>query len=132
MVGFYLEMVGLQLDGHVAVAQVVGGAGQVKRAAVCLAVGDAQHRLRCSLHPDEAAVFGQQHVAPAHGGATGQKHAQGAALAVGGVKAAFLAHVPVEFDGGCPFEQHSGQALALGNEFGAGEHGQKHQGKRGG
>ncbi len=32
MVGFDLEVVGLQLDGHMAVAQVVGGAGQVKRA----------------------------------------------------------------------------------------------------
>ena len=46
VVGFDLQVVGLQLDGHVAVAQVVGRADQVERCAVRTAVGDAQHRLR--------------------------------------------------------------------------------------
>jgi hypothetical protein len=46
MVGLDLQVVGLELDRHMAVAQVVGGARQVKRRAVLRAVGDHQHRLR--------------------------------------------------------------------------------------
>ena len=85
----------------------------------------AQHGLRRGDHAQQAAILGHQHVAPAHHGAARQKHAQVTALAVGGVKAAFLAHVPVQLHGGGAFEQHGGQALALGDEFGAGEHGKK-------
>ena len=123
VVGLDFQVVGLKLDGHVAVAQVVGGANQVKQRAVGAAVGDAQHRLGRSQHFDERTVFSQQHVATTHSCAAWQKHAQRAALAVSYVKAAFLAHVPVELNGGGAFEQHIGQTLALGDEFGAGEHG---------
>jgi hypothetical protein len=42
MVGLDLQVVGLELDGHVAVAQVVGRADQVKGRAMLGAVGDAQ------------------------------------------------------------------------------------------
>lgn len=47
MVGLDLQVVGLQLDGHMPVAQVVGGTGQVKGRAMLGAGGDAQHGLWC-------------------------------------------------------------------------------------
>ena len=45
MVGFDFQVIGLQLNGHMAVTQVVGGAGQVKRRSMGCAMGDAQHGL---------------------------------------------------------------------------------------
>ncbi len=83
---------------------------------------DHQHRLICSHDTHHGAVFGHQDIAATHQGASGQEDAQLAALAVGGVKTAFLAHVPIEFNGGGALEQHGGQALALGEEFVDGEH----------
>ena len=53
MVGFDLEVVGLQLNRHMAVAQVVGGAGQVKRRSVLCSSGDAQHVLGRGHHPHQ-------------------------------------------------------------------------------
>jgi hypothetical protein len=50
MVRLNLQVIGLQLNGHMAVAQVVGGAGQIKRRAVRCAMGDAQHRLWRGQH----------------------------------------------------------------------------------
>ena len=85
-------------------------------------MGDAQHGLRCGQHADQRTVFGHQHVAAARGGAARQKNPEVAALRIGGVEAAFLPHVPVEFDRGGAFEQHRGQPVALGNEFGNLEH----------
>ena len=123
MVGLDFEVIGLQFDGHVAVAQVVGSAGQVKRTAVGGAGGDDQHRLGGGNDLDQRAVFGNEHIPPAHQRAAWQKDAQGTACGVGGVKAAFLAHVPVEFDAGGAFEEHRGQAGALGDEFGGCQHG---------
>jgi hypothetical protein len=124
MVGFDLEVVGLQFDGHMAVAQVVGGAHQIKGAAVGGAGRDAQHLLRCGDHAHHTAVFGHQHITAAHGLAAWQEDGQGAALAVGGGKAAFLAHVPVELYRRGASEQHRGEALALGEEFGDLDHGE--------
>ena len=122
MVGLDLEVVGLQLDGHMAVAQVVGGAGQVKRRTVVFAVGDDQHGLGRCNHADHGTVFGHQHVAAAHQRATWQEDTQLAAGRVGGCKAAFLAYVLVEFNGGGTLEQHRGEALALGEKFGDLDH----------
>ena len=45
MVGFNLQMVGLELNRHVAIAQMVGGANQVERCAVLQAVRNAKHGL---------------------------------------------------------------------------------------
>ncbi|MCY1371598.1 hypothetical protein D9M69_587480 [compost metagenome] len=59
VVGLDLQVVGLQFDGHVAVAQVVGGAHEVEGAAVFVVVivrgagGDLQHGLRRGDHADE-------------------------------------------------------------------------------
>jgi hypothetical protein len=51
VVGFNLQVVGLELNGHMAVAQVVGGSDQVIGCAMGLAVGDAQHLLGRRTHP---------------------------------------------------------------------------------
>jgi hypothetical protein len=122
MVGFNLQVVGLQFDRHMPVAQVVGGADQVEGRPVVAAVGDLQHGLGRGLGHDQRAVFGHHHIATAHDGATGQKDAKAAALAVGGVKTAFLAHVPVQLDGSGALDEDCGQALALGDAFGDLEH----------
>ena len=91
-------MVSAKLDRHVPVTQVIGRARQVKCRAVFAAVRDDQHRLRRRNHLDERAVFSDQHVAATHQRATRQEHADLAALRVGGVEAALLANVPVEFN----------------------------------
>ena len=122
MVGLDLQMVRFQLDRDMAVAQVVRRASQVERAAVLGAGGDAQHGLRRRLHTDQRTVFGHQHIAAAHHGASGQEDAQLALAAVHRVKAAFLAGVPVQCDGAGPLDQHAGQATALGHEFGTSDH----------
>ena len=122
MVGFDLEVVGLQLNRHMAVAQVVGGAGQVKGRSVFSARGNAQHVLRRGQHPHQRAVFGHQHITTAHHSATRQKHTELTPRAVGRIKATFLAGVPVEGDGAGALHQHAGQATALGHEFGAEDH----------
>ena len=80
-------------------------------------------RLRRGLDDDEAAVFGHQRVAPAHHRAARQEHAERAALGVGGVEAALLPHVPVEFDGGGALEQHAREAPGAGDELVDGQHG---------
>jgi len=122
MVGLDLQVIGLQFDLHVAVAQVIGRAHQVKRAAMVGTGRDHQHRLGRGLYADHRAVFGDQHIAATHRGAARQEHAQCASLAVSGVEAAFLAHIPVEFDGGGALEQDGREAAALGHEFVGGEH----------
>ena len=121
-IGFQLEGVRLQLQRHMPVAQVVGPTHQVKGAAVLRADLHLHQRLRLGHHTAHRAVFGHQHIATAHHGAARQEHAQWAAAAVGGVKAAFLAGVPVQRDAGGALHQHLGQALALGHAFGADDH----------
>ncbi len=72
---------------------------------------------------DQRAVLGHQHVAAAHLRAARQEHAERAAAGIGGVEAAFLAHVPVELDGGGALDQYGRKALALGDQFGGLDHG---------
>ena len=79
MVGLDLQVIRLQLNRHMAVAQMVGGAGQVKGRSVFAAGGDAQHRSRRGLHANERAVFGHQHIAATHHRAAWQEDAQCAA-----------------------------------------------------
>ena len=79
VVGFDLQMVRLEFDRHVAVAQVVGGANQIERRAVLRAMTDVQHRLRRGDNAHQRAVFGHQHVAAAHHVAARQENAQRAA-----------------------------------------------------
>lgn len=124
MVGLNLQMVGLQLDRDMAVAQVVRGAHQIERRSVHRAGGDVQHFLRCRQHTDQRSILGHQYVAAAHCLAARQKDCQLAALAVGGSKAALLAHIPVQLHGRSAFEQGGRQALALGQQFVGGQHGE--------
>jgi len=122
MVGLDLQPVRAQLDRHVAIAQVVGRAGQVKRRPVFAAMADDQHRLGCGFHTDQTAIFSHHHIAPTDDGAPRQEDAQRPPQAVGGVKAALLPDVPVERDRGCLLEQDRRQATALGDEFVDGQH----------
>ena len=46
MIGFDLEVIGLEFNRHMAIAQVVGRAHQIKGSAVRAAGRDAQHGLR--------------------------------------------------------------------------------------
>ncbi len=123
MVGLDFQMVWLQLNGHMAVAQVVGCAGQVKRCAVRCAMGDAQHGLWRGQHFEQRAVFTHQHIATAHHLAALQKHTHLATRTVGGFESAFLPHIPVQRDGRCAFQEHRCQAVAMANEFGKMDHG---------
>ena len=79
MIRLDFQMVGFEFNRHMAVAQVVGCAGQVKRRAVRGAGRDAQHRLRCSDNPDHGAVFSEQHIPAAHQRAAWQKYTKGTA-----------------------------------------------------
>lgn len=123
VVGLNLQMIGFQLDLNVSVAQVVSRTCQVKRAAMCATWRDHQHRLRRGFDANQRAIFGHQDIASANHGSARKKHTQGAGLAVLGIKAAFLANVPVEGDGCRAFDQHGGQSLALRNQFVDGQHG---------
>ena len=112
-----LQVIRLQLELHVAVAQVVGRTQEVEGRAVRDAVPDHEHRLRGGDHAHERAVLGHEHVAAAHHGAARQEHAEHASLRIGGVEAALLPHVPVELDRGRASEQHPRQASPSGDEF---------------
>ena len=74
MVGFYFEVVGLQFDRHMAVAQVISRTREVKRTAVCRVMRDAQYRLRRGQYLQQRTVFAHQHIAAAHHLPAVQKH----------------------------------------------------------
>ncbi|EWS53803.1 hypothetical protein X551_03393 [Methylibium sp. T29] len=123
MVGLELQAVGLQLQRHMAVAEVVGGAQQVEGRAVFAAMPHHQHRLGRGDHADQRTVLGHQHVAAAHHAAARQEHAERAALRVGGIEAALLAHVPVEFHRRGALQQRGCEARAAREQFVEGQHG---------
>ena len=122
VVGFYLEMIGLQFDRHMSVAQVIGGTHQVKGTAVFGTGCDVQHRLIGGLHSNEGAVLGHQHITSSYHRAAREKDAQRAPLAVRCLKPAFLSRVPVQRDRCGTLHQHPGQPLALQHAFGTNEH----------
>ena len=99
MVGFQLQVVGLQFQRYVAVGQVVGSTQQVARRAVLAARAHDQHRLRSGQHAKERAVLRQRRIATAQHRATGQHKADGAAEGVHHIETAFLAQVPRQFHG---------------------------------
>ena len=123
MVGFEQQPILLQLELHMTVAQMVGRAQQIERAAMNEVGAHFEQRLLRCMHQDQRAVLGHQDVAAAHDVAARQEDADMAALAVNAVEAAFLPGVPIECDAGSAFEQHRRQALAAGNQF---VDGQKH------
>jgi len=122
MVRLNLQVVRLEFNGHMPVAQVVGGADQIKRRAMVGAMGDFQHSLRCGPDLDQRTVMGHQHIAPARHCATRQKDAELSTSGIRRFKAALLTHIPVQFNRAGAFEQGCSQALALGDEFGDVEH----------
>ena len=122
MIGLDLQMVGLKLDRHVTVAQVIGGAHHIEGTAMLRARRDVQHSLGGCLHTDERSVFGHQHIAPTNHRAARQEDAQRSTQAVRGVKAAFLARVPVQRDGGGTLHQHASQPFALRHALRTNQH----------
>ena len=122
VVGFNFQMVRLQFDLHVPVAQVVGRAGQIEGAAMVRAGAHHHDGLWRSVHPHQRAILGHQHIAAAHHAAALQKHPQTAAQRVHGLEAALLPGVPVQADGGGSLEQHGGQSAPGGHELVDGDH----------
>jgi hypothetical protein len=53
MIWLNFQMIRLQLDGHMAVAEVISRTRQVKRGAVLRTGSDAQHLLGCRHHANE-------------------------------------------------------------------------------
>ena len=53
VVGLYFEVIGLELNGHMAVAQVVGRTYQIKRAAMLGAGRNFENGLRGRQHPNQ-------------------------------------------------------------------------------
>ena len=66
MVRLDFQVIGLQLNRHMAVAQVVGGAHQIKRRAMLGAGRNAQHFLRRGQHADQASVLSHQYITTPH------------------------------------------------------------------
>ena len=124
MIGFQLQVVGPQLQRHMPVAQVIGRTQQVKGRPVLGAMAHHQHRLRRSIHADETAVFGHQHITTPHHRASWQKNGQGAACTVCRVKAALAAQVPVQCHVVGTLDEHGSQAARLTNDFVDGQHGE--------
>jgi hypothetical protein len=106
-----------------AVAEVISGAQQIERRTVVGACCDDHHWLLRRMHHDHRAIDGYQHVAAAHQRAAGQEHAERAALRIGRVEAAFLAHVPIELDARGALDEHGREAARLGDQLVDGEHG---------
>ena len=71
---------------------------------------------------NQRTILGHQHVASTDHSAAWQEDAQCSALTVGGVKAAFLADVPIQRDRGGALDQDGGQSAALGDQFVDGQH----------
>jgi len=117
MVGFNLEMVALQFNLNMPVAQVVGGANQIEGRAMLGAGGHAQYLLRRSDHADQRSIGCHQYITAAYHGTARQKDAEPAACRVGGIKTAFLTHVPVQLDSGRTFDQHRRQTGTAGHEL---------------
>ena len=122
MVGLDLQVVGLELDGHMPVAKVVGSTNQVIGRAVLGAMGNFEDRLRRGDGTDKRSIVRHQHITPAHHGAAWQKDAQAAALRIGSVKTAFLAYVPIQLYRSRTFNKNGCEAFALRNAFGYLEH----------
>ena len=76
VIGLDLQVVGLQFDLHMPIAQVVGRTRQVEGAAMLRAGAHHHHRLRRSIHTNQGAVFGHQHIPAPHHAAARKKHPQ--------------------------------------------------------
>ena len=76
VVGLDLQVVGLQFDGHMAVAQVIGRASEVKWRAVLRTCRNAKQCLRCSFNANQTTIIGDQHIATANHMSALQKYRQ--------------------------------------------------------
>lgn len=67
MVGLNLQVVGLQLNGYMAVTQVVSGTHQIEGGAVFGTGRDLEHPLRRCNGTNHGAIFGNQYVSTTYG-----------------------------------------------------------------
>ena len=67
MIGFDFQMIRLQLNRNVPIAQMIGGPHEVQ----ATGGADAQHRLRRRQDPNQRTVFSHQHIATTHDATTG-------------------------------------------------------------
>jgi hypothetical protein len=75
-VGFNLEVIWFEFNGHMPIAQVVGRADEVKGGAVLRACCDSQQGLRRRFNANQTAIIGDQHIATAHHMSALQKNRQ--------------------------------------------------------
>ncbi len=122
VVGFDLQMIGLQVNTHVAVAKVIGGARQVARLAMLLARPDFHHALRRRAHRQKRAIVQHQSVATPHDRATWQKDGHTSTQRVFNFQSALLSVVPIKLDPWCATKQRFGHTRALGQVFVDGWH----------
>ena len=73
-IGFNLEVIGLKFNGHMAIAQVIGCACEIKGRTMCRAGRDAHQSLRRCFHLDQTAIVCHQHITAAHHMTALQKH----------------------------------------------------------
>ena len=78
MVWLDLQVIGVQFDRDVAIAQVIGCTHQIECGHGWVRRHDTQHLLGCRQHHYQRTIFGHQHIAAPDHGASGQKHTQSA------------------------------------------------------
>ncbi len=117
MVGFNLQVVGLQLNRHMAVAQVVGGTHQVKGRAVRGAGGDLQHALGAAIARISDPSSATSTSPPRTAWPRGRKMASSRPWLSVAAKRDFWRTSQSQLDGGGALQQHFGQALALGRSL---------------
>jgi hypothetical protein len=116
-VGFDQQPLRIELHRRVPPAQMVGRAQQVARRAMLGARTHDQHGLGCSLHADERAVFGHQHIAAAQHGARLEPDGEFATGRIPGLEAGHLPLLPTELDARATLDERRGKAATLGHEF---------------
>ena len=121
--GLDQQVVALNRQRQVPLAERIGHAHQVLGRPVVGAGPHGHHRLGGGCHPCKAAVFHHQHIAvPQHRG-LGQEAGQRTAGGIGGIKAVLLPGGPIQRHRGGALDQGRRQALAGGEAFVDSKHG---------
>jgi hypothetical protein len=94
-VGLNLEVIWLEFDGDMPIAQVVGRTSKVEWRAVLRARCNAKQSLRRSFNANQTAIIGYQHIATAHHMSALQKYRQHTTRRVFNLEAAFLPNIPI-------------------------------------
>jgi hypothetical protein len=117
VIGLDLQMVRLQLDRYMAVAEVVRGTHQIEGSPVRRVWRYPQHSLGRCKHPHQRAIVGDQYIAPPYNGAAWQEHSDRTPFRIRGFETALLPHIPIELYRCSTPDQHRRKASTLGHEF---------------